>query len=219
MAIAYGGATQFTATTGATFSFAGPTVSGTNTAMVILVLMRNGTASVTSVTVDGVSASEELDTASAGAALSAGLYSFINPPSGATIFGTIAGTGIKRVIATYFTGVDQTDMIEAVVSGAGTVSSDPSTSINTVSANAWVVDGMVSESADALTPDGSQSTIFSTDEGSWATGGSYEGPVASPGSVTMSWTGTDSTWLQVLAALKPAAGGAPPPNSGFFAIL
>ena len=142
---------------------------------------------------------------------SARTYSFkkTNPASGANnvvvnLSGTSAGSCVVSAIS--FTGVDQTDCVEADATNIGTNDS-PTVNITTINNNALVVDGVTARRQTAgATAGGGQTerldTLFTYPSFSGSALVSTE-PKATAGSVTMSWSiSQGQNWAIVAIAMK-----------------
>lgn len=142
--------------------------------------------------------------------ISTSIWYLINPATGSnTIEVTLNGTNIGVIGgAMSFTGVDQSAPIEANNGDTTAAGTSLSTSVTTVTNNAWVVDTVAHFNSDiigAITAGGSQTEAWEESSGSQRNGaGSYRGPESPPASTAMAWTGdTNSQWSHSLAVIKP----------------
>ena len=156
---------------------------------------------------------------SAGTSISTATYYLVNPATGANnVTFTVSGSGSRGIVgAAVFSGVDQTtprDNTAATASGA-TNSPQPSISVTTVTANAWVfsVGGVVGGNSLTAT-NGTQiwgPNAQTGGGGPHAEGAaSYRGPIATPGAASMTWSaGTSGIWVLAAFPIRPAATGSP----------
>ncbi len=180
-----------------------------NAVVACVVMGNNGAASLPeAVTVDGkpmtLAASQaQADTPTAYASV----WVATNvPPGSRDVTATFksARSGVLHV-SSYF-GVDPVAPVDAVGSAAAG-SGQPSSSVTTVTANAWVTDCVFAGAfGDTPSAGSGQTKMVDAAQVLQRTGTSREGPVASPGSVTMDWTGfTSAANTSVSVALKPGS--------------
>ncbi len=145
------------------------------------------------------------------------IWYLVNPSTGSnTVAVTLASTlsashGITAG-AISFSGVDQTNPIDANTGNTDAVgSSSISDSITTVANNAWIVDVHASGSTDPTAPiptsPQTQDWAFASSTGSTdpGAGGSDRGPITPPASTAMAWTlGASRKWAHSVASLKPS---------------
>lgn len=214
MAIAFVGATGFAANSGAgDRTFAYTCGSGSNRCLVVGFAADNapGSDTITGVTYNGVAMTR------AGAMFTANqnrnlyLYYLFGPATGTNnIVVSHSSSDYVLLSAEDYTGVDSGGLDATTVThdsgGSGVASL--TTSITTVTANAWTV--LVEGSYDGGTPPGaSTGDVRLAYETSFGTSGTFDsnGPIASPGSYAMTTTRSTSAISHIVLALKPAAGG------------
>lgn len=194
--------------TGSSYAF-NIAITGANRLILISVSMLSVIgSSVTSIDVGGSAASLQRAKSSAAGAIRVEIWKLVAPPTGAsvTITVTLSTTLASAASATVFNNVDQSTPIEASNDATATNAgaADATVDLTTISANAWVYDDVAtSDTAITVGAGQLQRTNITGAAGSGAS--STEAPVATPGSVTMSWTNVAAlaTWTIVAVALKP----------------
>lgn len=106
--------------------------------------------------------------------------------------------------AVSFNGAAQSSNPEATNTATGT-STAPSVSVTTVTNNAFVVDGCASNDIDGITADASQTSRAAFTWSSTRSFGCSTEQSATPASVTMSWTSSNSQWGMVGVAVAEFA--------------
>lgn len=139
------------------------------------------------------------------------LWYLVNPATGSnTVSISLSGTVDRAAYsnALSLTGVDQTTPLDATNSAIGD-SASPSVNVTTTVDNAWAVDYAISDDSGTGSSPGAGQTSFQNyndTSDDHLTRGSYEGPRATPGSITMSWSGfPDDDWTMIAAAFRPTA--------------
>jgi hypothetical protein len=201
MAIALDTSTQLEESTTATESWS-HTCSGTDRILLVAVFPANFS-TLTGVTYNGVAMTliaSHTDIF---------LYKLIAPATGANNIEVTASANRWSAIAASFTGCDQEQNPIVQTTGTSSGPTQPSTDITTITPNEMVVDIIAAAIEKTIAVDGSQTLIeaLSYDVGNSSGGMSYE-TVASPGTVSMDWTGVGNarTWYQVVVSLKESPG-------------
>jgi hypothetical protein len=142
---------------------------------------------------------------------STALYYLTDPPTGSayTIQVNFSGSVFRSIGgAVSFTGVDQSDPVDAENGIAGATGTNPSVTVTTNTDGAWVVDTLCIRNAGGTTSvSGGQTERWNrrTSSESIDGAGSTIGPNSPAGDVTMSWTtGTNEGYSISTAALKPS---------------
>lgn len=191
-------------------TWTGPTVSGSKTVGVVSCGVSNGSIP-SGVTWGGKSMTEVTgafgkNIVSAAGGLTIKSYFIVAPSSAASVVLTSTGTWTAAFCdANYFTGVDQASPVDlTAATSTGASSSSFSGTLVTSGANEYVVDNIVEGSSGTLTATAPSVAASSGNNGTFSWASSYQGVIASPGTVTMAWTSTvTSTWGQGIIALKP----------------
>lgn len=127
-----------------------------------------------------------------------------NPASGTnSIAVTLSGSLTSIGSAVSYSGVDQTNMIEANA-GANGSNSTPTQSVTTLTDNAWVTSGL--SSANTSETSTSPQTSRANNTGALGTGAmGDQGPVAPAAATTAAWsaTGVAQSWALSVVAIKP----------------
>jgi len=203
--------------TEASATFSHTTGSGSNRVMLVAVQVRttdDANRSVSSVTYNGVNLALAKQQKDDSIDLTSEIWYLANPASGAnnvvvTLTAAPPSGSSWHAEAMTLTGVEQSNPIDAT---AGASHADltvaPTVDITTTVANAWVVDSVYSVAgvADPFTAGNGQTERFNhvlttRDD---TVMGSTKGPVASPGTVTMSWANSNASNISAAVALKPA---------------
>lgn len=131
-----------------------------------------------------------------------------------TITLSSAASAAAMAVATRFSGVDTTTPVEANNSASNASSSTPSVDVTTLTANAW---GFAAHFDRGQTFSvGSGESAISINNQTGTSGNTLnisteQQLVGSPGTVTLDGTWSSAvSWAAIAAAIKPAAGGAPP---------
>jgi len=99
-------------------------------------------------------------------------------------------------------GVDQTTPVPTTATNGG--DGTPSTTITTVNDGAWIIDTIMVDNGDAVTPaDAGRQGRWSTAQGNLIRGAGSTVATTMHGATTTSWTSTSDKWAQVVAELKP----------------
>ena len=137
-------------------------------------------------------------------------YSLINPDTGSqNIVYSLSGYKLLSTYSICLSGVDQTDMVEAVEETATGYSSSISDSITTLTDDAWIIAAINLQSAYALTPDSGETELNDTDhsDGNLGQFGVSYYEKATAGAETMGWSwSSGDNYALTLFAIKPAAG-------------
>src|SRR3990167_4159631 len=207
MAVAFNAQSSLQAR-GPTITFS-HTTSGSERALIVISHLRSddSTEFPTAITYAGISLTKVIERINTGRGTSIQIWRLENPASGINnvVVSTPNNNAITRQVAISFTGADQINSIEVSASNIGTASL-PSLNITTVNNDALVVDGHMNESSSSLNPDTGQTVITSIDEGTWSNGTSRKA-VATPSTVTMSWSGDTDDWAQAAVAMKTSGAG------------
>jgi hypothetical protein len=209
--IAFDAASSTTANAGSvTWSH---TVAGANRVLLVGVSIRNNAGQ----TVSGVTyAGQPLTpvvSLSNGTSVRAELWQRVGPATGANnVVVTLSASARFVAGAVSFTGVDQTNPIDAFNSNSGS-SNAPAVNVATVTDYAWVVDTLANRVNATAAAGAGQTQRWNNATGGGTNNvrgaGSTEGPKFPPGAVTMSWTLSSSQdWALTAAALKPVPGTA-----------
>lgn len=205
---------------GASLTFTGPTVGTLTNGLVVVGVPRRGGASansnlnITGITYNGVAMTQGPNVNSADSpssnTLAVDIWYLVNPPSGAkTIVVSYSGT-VNTCVAyvASFSGVDQTNPLDASNTSKQNASSSPNTtSVTTVTNGAWLFDVIYNKIGTSLTRGASQTLVAAEslpNGGGDTADGSYKGPIATAGSTSMSWTfsGTDD-YAHAVMAIRP----------------
>ena len=206
MAIAYDATSNSGAVSSNTSSHA-HTSTGSQRSLMVCVLIETsaGAPTVSGITYNSVAMTSTVTLTEAGGNGRAEIWRLVAPTTGANnIVVTLSGSTNFVVGAMSFTGVDQSSPIEDTSTNEGTMMGGDSELIVTVTtANGWVVECLLENSANNLTVGAGQtSRMEDIAFGGWSAYMSHEGPCAA-GSVTMSWTDGTTTYVTVGASLKP----------------
>lgn len=165
------------------------TCTGSNRGLIVVVGTGGGTpATVTGVTYNGVSMTQE--TTNLNNNRREYIFSLPNPASGSnTVSVDWSGSSPEMAImAISYTGVDQTDMVEATNTTTMNSGTTVSISVTSVSANAWIAAYGVSREARTWTVD-SPATERGVSGGSGAVDSHYaDRTTTTAGSYTVSWS-------------------------------
>lgn len=142
------------------------------------------------------------------------IFYLANPDDGTTLVVSVTLAAIVDNVvggAAVFTGVDQVNPIEVYTGNKTTDSTTVSTTLTTISDNAWTIDMAVdNDFTGPNTFNTGQTTLWNVDHSDQFMA-SYEGPITPAGSTSMGEGAGDvgSDWAHTMAALKPAvaAGG------------
>jgi hypothetical protein len=194
------------------------TCSGANRILLVGIAYTGSSATISSVTYNGVAMTALFGTPiAATSALHVQIFYLLAPATGANnIVVTPSITASIYGGAASFTGVDQSAPSNTN-SGIGTTLS-PSVSLTTVNDNAWIFDtiGMAS-AVTTLTAGGSQIQDFNQfDATPNRTGAGSHLATTTHGAYSMAWTESGSiarAWGQGVVELKPAAAGALGPDT------
>src|SRR6185436_5690053 len=120
--------------------------------------------------------------------------------------------------ATRFSGVNTTTPVEANTSANNALSSTPSVSVTTLTANAWAF-GAHYDRGSTFTVGSGESAISLNNvtgtSGNILNISTEQQLVVSPGAATLDGTWSAAvSWVAIAAAIKPAAGGAPGGRGG-----
>jgi len=205
-----------TSTQGSASSFTwSHTTTGSNRLLVVGVAIRDtGNPTVSSITYGGVGLTFIRADTLLGSVRSE-LWYLVGPASGSNnIVVTLSSSANAAMGAVSLTGVEQSSPLDAHNGGTGT-STAPSTTVTTVSDNAWVIDNVAFRSTGTNAP---TATAGSGQTERWSayydgsamqqnvrSKGSTEGPKSPAGSVVMDWSLSASVdWAISAAAFKPA---------------
>lgn len=215
MAIAYGGFTYVAGSASGGDSFTGPVISGTDTYLLVGIVVNGLTESIpSSVTYDGVSMGTPLVTIRGADYNRIAVYGLVNPSSAKTIaYSGVGGFIQSAAFAVYYTGVNQSTPTRTATTAGGT--SSPAT-----------VDITNSQSNDLLvgffgTDDASLANSFT--EARMGAGQTYRASIANTsdealiafceepgavGTVTTSWAYAGGYgWSEVVIPLVPTSSG------------
>jgi len=210
MAIAFDAASSRDGATNISYSWS-HTCTGANLILVVGVSIVDsgggGPAAVTGITYNSV-ALTLIRRGLGGSSNATEMWRLIAPATGAnTIAVTLSQAPVQNSMggAVSLTGVHQTTPVDA--SNAATSSAgNASVSVTTVAANAWLVDTMVDNGGDASAADSPQVEAWNLAGNSRRAGGSYRGPVVTPGATTMSWTSASTgNWGITAVSFAPTA--------------
>lgn len=201
MAIAFDNAA---ASTSSSFSI----TIGSGASRIILIGIYTYAGSVSSVTVDGVSATAmpggSITATGDGAALHSVFY-LLSPNSG-TVTIAITASGLQGAAAASYTGVNQVQP-EAV--GTDSSNTTSTATLTTITDNAWVV-SLADGYNNSATPIASTGVNASrANDGNTCIVGDSNGVIHPAGSYSTTWTAGFAKVLQVSVAIAPA-GGTPP---------
>lgn len=207
------------------------TCTGTNRELIVGVSMLSLAQTVTGITYNSVPLIFLGAQSSVSGAARVELWGLVNPSLGAnTIEVTLSGAIASAANASSYTGVHQTFPTEAFNSAQATNvgAADATVDVTTIANNDWVVDILATD--DTAVTVGAGQTQTGNVSGAGGSGTmSYEGPKATPGAVTMSWTNVAAlaTWAIGAIGLRPIAASNPPstgsgimtPRSGWWGDL
>lgn len=181
------------------------TTSGSNRGLVVGIACRTGTADISGVTYNGVSMTAKKTQENTNVC-GVRTWSLSAPASGTNnVVVTLSNYRLLTAIATSFTDVDQTDMIEAT-EGTNTYGATATDDITTITDGGIVVDFLNTQSARTITVGASQTERSNSDHSDSNLGQAVcsTEPKATAGVVTMShtWTGDDN-WALACLAIKP----------------
>ena len=197
--------------------------TGANSALIIEVgeasagAAPDPAAAITSVTFNGVYATLIPNTVISGGTSSANqsqiyylLASELPAPGTYTVQVNTAGTvtGISAGAISLF-GVSQGSPEAATASRNDAGGSTSTNSITTIANNAWIVDSIESGTVGAVAPTGGQ-TVRWTALAKAGAGGASTQTVATPSTVTLTWSATNNRIMQSDASFAPAGATAPP---------
>lgn len=193
------------AQTAALMGFSFTTSSGADL-LVVGAGIRSSTANVSQVTFNGSNLTFSCATISAG--VYASMWYLQNPFIGtSTVFVTQSGTGSQQAIASSWMGTDTTAGIFDGEAGDSTGNANTSIAITTSQDGSLIVDYVFNESNSNSSIASGQTLLFSTDQGTWATAGSYI-IKATAGTQNMNWTNASADFTaHVGTAFKVAAAG------------
>lgn len=183
------------------------TCTGADRYLVVGVAMLSLAQTVSSITYNSVNLTLIGVRASISGAARVELWGLTAPTTGSnTIAVTLSGSIASASIATSLTAVHQTSPIEAFNSAQATNvgAADATVDVTTVASNDWIIDIIATD--DTAITVGSGQTQRGNVTGLGGSGAmSTEGPKASAGAVTMSWTdvGALATWATGAVAIRP----------------
>lgn len=196
------------------------TCSGEQRLLLIGIQTRNTTpVTATSVTYNGVALTKISRKAYTAGDITCELWYLVAPATGANTAAVTFDTVPTRASAgsISLTGVDQTSPIDAWNETEGD-NNNPSVSVVTTVADAWLVDSVSSRVATAHSPTSPALERYDVTAGTSHRGsGRTSGPVASPGSTTIATSSGSGEWVSIAAALKPHTETAN--TAGFFALF
>ena len=177
------------------------TSSGSNR-ILIVGLNVEGLGAINTVSYNG-DAMTLIDSEDNGNSAHVSLWYLVNPDTGThPVEISLAVATTVAAGAVSFTGVNQTDPINAFNGATGT-STAPAVSLTTTVDEAWIID-VVGTNGGTVTPGTGQVERWNTIEATTRGAGSTEF-TSSSGTFSMSWTkSASSNWAIVAAALKPA---------------
>lgn len=113
--------------------------------------------------------------------------------------------------ATTYTGVDQSDPIDAgwQTNFDSVGSTTPSVSVTTIKPNAWIIGGMQTQGNNGVPTANSPSILPANGTVvqpvfSFRAAVAYRGPESNPGAATLAWTITSGLWLTGAIAIRPS---------------
>lgn len=189
------------------------TCTGSNLGLLVFVACRTGSADLAGATYNGVSMTKEVDVESNNVC-GVQAFSLIAPATGANDVVLDFGSNfvLSSAVAISYTGVDQTDMIEATNSVTA-FNTSVSGTVTTVTNDALAIDCINLQNAHTLTVGSGQTERNNTDHSDANLGRiavSEEGKAIS-GGVSMDWTiSSGDNYAQALLAIKPAVAGSSP---------
>lgn len=178
------------------------TSSGSNRILIVGINVSN-LAAISSVTYNG-DPMTMIDQQDNGDSAHASLWYLVNPDTGThPVRLSLALATAVTAGAISFTGVDQTNPIDAQNGATGT-SNTPAVTLTTTTDETWIVD-VVGTQNGPMTPGVGQAERWDTLQGSTRGAGSTEF-TSTDGTFTSSWTNSagSNNWAIVAAALKPA---------------
>ncbi len=188
------------------------TCTGSDLGLIVAVFTGGATAgTVSGITYDGVSMTQEATTSTSNRR--AVIFSLINPSTGSnTVSIAYTGNGPEMTeVAVSYTGVDQTDMVEATNTDTYS-STSPSLSVTTVTNGAFVFVGECDNTNTDTTLDGSAVSRLASQQPSGPGVSSYAADIlkVTAGAQSIAWTLTDSSAGPLVGvAIKPAVGAGP----------
>jgi len=157
--------------------------SGTN--RLLLVAIQSSTGSVNGITYSGQTLTKANATSST---VDSELWYLTNPPAGSSnVIVTMSTTSNVIVGAYSFFGVDQTTPIGEGNKNQAVSGSSVSTSFSSTYSNSWVVDSVAVASSTNITPNGGQTSKWTSSIGT-TTGGSSYRVISNPSLTTMRWS-------------------------------
>lgn len=213
--------TDQTSTTGFTWNH---TVgSGTDRILIVGVSSKDTTDAdrvVSGVTFNGVAMTNIRTDDNTGDNVTSDAWYMVAPPVGTyAVAVSFAGTVSNAIAgAVSFTGVDQSNPIDAQTGGSTSNSSTVSTSIVTTTASTIVMDVFSNSNDSSITPDASQTQRWMDGFPATFGGGASTEAAASAGSVAMDWSGGSSftDWAHTVIALRDSNAPPPPPVTDSF---
>ena len=185
--------------------------TGSDLILIVQVNMRGITGTVSGITYNGVELTFIVEATNTARRVQT--WYLFNPATGSnTVSLTFSvAPATSSIIESYsFTGVDSSGFDATAVTATGN-STAPSSSIATNTADAMVVDCMMTGNLATSALGAGQTYMYDDDGGTDILGNSSYEPAASPATVTMDYTIATGQWAKITMALKPvaAAGGQP----------
>lgn len=152
------------------------------------------------------------------------IFYLVNPAPGANdIVATPSSSAAIYGGAVSLTGVDQATPIPAHNESSGSGFGAQALSVVTTVANSWVFSNFSQANfTSTITPTQTQAYNEGNTTTARRDGGSYQGPIASPGSTSSTWTisgGTNRSWGHQVIEIAPASGGGAPATPHDFTLL
>ena len=215
-AIAFDAATVATSTNVSSLSFSHTVAAGSNLGLITNPGSADATDAdrvVSSVTYNSIAMTNEAFGNDDARNVSASQWSLINPSTGAnTVAITWAGSlSAANGGALSFTGLNQTDMVEATSTQSAATLYGTSTVV-TVTDNAWITAAITTNANTSVDTGTERYETVNAAVGSFLNGAT-RGPLSPAGSYQIIWlnSGAGTQWVSAGAALVPAADTAAPP--------
>lgn len=197
------------------------TCSGSDRVLVMGVTFATGVSISGTPTYNGVAMTQIGSVIAASGAVFSNTYFFylVAPDTGAhNVSITASSSNYIYSSAISYTGVDQTNPIDASGSFTQAASTSITKSITTTADNCWLSSFTVSGTANSISA-GTNVTQRQSIGPGWCASGDTNAAQTPAGSYGQTWTGASDSRALFVAALKPVSAGGSSVNSNFFALM
>lgn len=210
MALAFGASARgasFSSTN--TLSWTSPTVSGTNTLGLVLIV-QDGPNPIGTVTWNGVSCTEVTSAKDTATSRITQIFYIVAPAAGATTVAITTSSGNWAngafAVAVYLTGADQSTPVDNGAVGAGITSNSISDTVNATNSGEIAVD--IAALNGTMPSPSSPSTLMNNgNNGVWGFSSAYQGPVGSSGGIVEAYTASSiGAWTHSMVSINAAGG-------------